>query len=220
MLVIVLHWVMALVLMGMSLLLAWRKRAVGSTLCWALACVWPLLLAWRGSEFSTSYTMMYLLANLFLCTLSEVLERIGRFLNFQGQEVQDFDALHGLLFASGLVFALPAVYIYAQGDDLLGRCVRFALIAGTLAAGCLAFLEWKRRGLMPKGRIVRIWLTVCASCFTLACGLRSPMLLFYGAGLTLMTAARLMEERWVQTRATLYFLGLLCASFFPIMPML
>lgn len=220
MFVIFLHWLGAALSMGLSLLLGKLKKPVASLICWIIACVFALLLVWLGCEFSTSYTLMYMLANLFLCTLSEVLARSGHFMHFQGREVQDFDAIHGLLFASGLVFAPPAVYIYAQGDDKLGRCVVFSLIVGTIVACLITFLEKKRRGVMPKGRIVRIWLSVCASLFALNCGLRSPMLLFYGVGLILMTTARLMEDHWEQTRATLYFMGLIFASTFAVLPML
>ena len=167
-----------------------------------LACACPLAVAWLGMDFSPSFTMMFLTANLALYGLAECLP---------------LAALRNILFAAGALLSLPATYIYAVGDDFLSLCVRGAILAGALSAAAAALIH-RKLGHRPRlPQLALAWLAFSAACFALACGLRSTMLLFYGAGLLLAALAPQFEGR---ARRALLCLGLLCASVFPAAPML
>lgn len=195
----------------------WRRgRTAPAAILYVLACACPLALAWLGTDFSPSFTMMFLTANLLLYTLAEWIALAGRCKGARGGAAA---ALHGALFAAGALCALPSVYIYAVGDDLLSLCVRGAIVAGALLAAAAALLRWRREHRVRPLPLARDALAFGAACFALACGLRSTMLLFYGAGL-LLAALSLQFEARVEVRAILFCLGLLCASAFPVAPLL
>ncbi len=199
-------------------ILLWaRERYALAAAAHALACACPLRAAWMGMDFSPSFTMMFLVANLILCAAGEWIALIG--LRPHAVRKGAIHALSGALFAAGMLFSLPSAYIYAVGDDKLSLCVRGALVAGILGAAGIALL-WRgtgRRAGFP-GAILNGF-TLSAACFALGCGTRSPALLPYGAGLLLMTVARQFDAR-EGVRATLFCLGLVSASVFPVAPML
>lgn len=206
----------ALLLLAAHLWL-WRcDRIAPAAVLYALACACPLALAWLGTDFSPSFTMMFLTANLCMYALAEWIALAGRRAGARGGAAA---VLHGLLFAAGALCALPSVYIYAVGDDLLSLCVRGAILAGALLAAGAAVVRWKRERRARPFLLARDALAFGAACFALACGLRSTMLLFYGAGL-LLAALSLQFEARAEVRAVLFCLGLLCASVFPVAPML
>lgn len=213
-------YIIALALLGAHLLLARRGRFAPTLAAHALCCACLLWATWLGVDFSPSFTMMFLFANLLLCALAEWMGRIGREVSANRPRLgQVLTALHGALFALGTLFSLPAVYIYAAGDDALDRCVRLAIVCGTILAAGEAISRHSRGKPLRLPMLAIAWFALCAACFAFACGLRSPALLPYAAGLFLMVAAILQDGRGA-LRCVLFCLGLGCASVFAVAPML
>lgn len=213
-------YLFALALLCAHLLLLRREKFAPALVVHALCCACSLWATWLGVDFSPSFTMMFLFANLLLCALAEWLRLIGCKVSADHHRLgQALAALHGALFALGTLFSLPAVYIYAAGDDMLERCVRLAIVCGTILAAGAAISSH------GYGKPIRLpllalgWFVLCAGCFALDCGMRSPALLPYAAGLFLMNAAILLDGREA-LRNALFCLGLGCASVFAVAPML
>lgn len=197
-------------------LLLWRQgRTRLAAAAFALACACLLGAAWLGTDFSPSFTMLLMTANLLLCALAECAALAGRCLGRGGGALA---ALCGILFGAGMLLALPSVYIYAAGDDLLARCEIAAAVTGALLTAGLAFAGRRRGRQMRLSGAALNWLALSAACFALACGLRSPALLAYGAGLLCFCAARTLKPG--RARAALFCAGLALASLFAVGPML
>lgn len=212
-------YAIALALLGAHVLLGRRGRRAASALAFALCCACSAGLAWLGADFSPSFTMIFLAIDLSLCALAELAALAGRSPGAKGWAKRALDALHGLPFALGTLFALPAVFIYAAGDDWINPCMLAALIGGTLLAAGIALLCQRRGRALRTPRLALAWFALCAACFALACALHSPALLPYGAGLLLMAAPLAMESDGC-ARTSLFALGMALASVMPVAPML
>ncbi|MDO4647977.1 MAG: hypothetical protein Q4B26_04945 [Eubacteriales bacterium] len=170
---------------------------------WGVVYVLLFAAGWCGMNFSPSVTLMLLVAGLAISifgtgfTLFDITNVFGKTV---------------IVFAS--LLALPAVYIYAFGDDYLNVACIGALIGGVLMVFVLQ--KWKAgSALCGLGRFM-IWITAC---FTILSSWSSPALIPYGIGLALQGIAwelpRQGNVKWV-----LYGFGLGGAAVFSAAPMI
>lgn len=173
--------------------------------------------AWLGWDFSPSFTMLFLAANLSLYAVGELLWQCAGDLRAWEGPVK---SLSRLSFSAGTVFVFPAVYIYAAGDDWLNHCVWIAPLMGTALLIGAALLCRRRDEPLRAGAGIELWLALTAGSFALICGIRSTALLPYGAGLLLLASARLLSNERETARPWRFWAGLLLASFMAALPAL
>lgn len=181
------------------------KKRRGARWMASAALVPPCAVCWLGMDFSPSFTLIFLTIGLCTACLAECLERLAA-----GRH----PALSGVasgLFALEYLWAIPAVCIYAAGDDLFDRC-----LLGAVAGGLVLALVLQRRD--PRvPAFLMAWLCWGVVVFTALCGVNSVALLPCAAGLGLMLAGR----RWqpaAATRKILFFAGALLTAWFAALP--
>ena len=174
------------------------------TRLWVLLFLLPLGAAWAGMDFSPGFTMMFLFAGLVCCAAGEAAERC-----LAGTP---WRTIGRVLTSSGFVLALPAILIYAAGDDDFSLDLLLAVILGLLFAVLLALL-------LRRAQALTVWqpcesfLGGTAAALALLCGSNSTALLPYGAGLLLLAIARaLPADCTAARRFWLFFTGLCLAA--------
>lgn len=164
---------------------------------------------------SPSFTAVFQAANFGLCLLSVLLSGLGN------EKNEKFFRWSGhILFLVGMIFSVPAVYIYAMGDDLLNLWTQLSLLVGT-ALEVLSFF-WAKRKRMQRGIFLEsaLWISFSGSCFALFCAVSSPMILPYGAALLILSILKCLEKApatgeekqaswklWMKCGAALLILG-------------
>ncbi len=138
---------------------------------------------------SPSFTAMFQAANFGLCLLSVLLSSLG---NEKNEKL--FRWSGHILFLMGMIFSVPAVYIYAMGDDLLNLWTKLSLLGGT-ALEALSFF-WAKRKRMQRGIFLEsvLWISFSGSCFAFFCAVSSPRLLPYGAALLILSILKCLEK--------------------------
>ena len=166
----------------------------------------PLGAAWAGTDFSPGFTMMFLFAGLVCCAVGEAAERClaGNLRRYAGRA----------LTAAGFVLALPAILIYAAGDDDFSLDLLLAVVLGLLFA-LLVSLLLQRAHALSAWQPCESFLGGAAAALALLCGSNSTALLPYGAGLLLLAAARALPTGKAAAGALrfwLFFAGLCLAA--------
>ena len=175
-----------------------------------LVCV--LVIAAIGVDFSPSFTAIFVMVFLSLTALGEV------FLCFREHKHGRVFTFFGRLFPIlGVVWALPASYIYAAGDDWIDACLNTALIGSVILHFAVYFLLYRKQGRkLGVAAGIENWILLAAGIFTLSCAVPSTALWPYGFGILLMlTAMRLADvkkDSWLP-RGVMTLGMLLCAVF-------
>ena len=178
---------------------------------WILLFLLPLGAAWAGTDFSPGFTMMFLFASLVCCAAGEAAERC-----LAGRTARAFGAA---LTASGFVLAIPAILIYAAGDDDFSLDLLLAVVLGLLFA-VLVSLLLQRAHALTAWQPCESFLGGAAAALALLCGSSSTALLPCGAGLLLLAIARaLPADRAAAQRYWLFFAGLCLAAVFAAAPL-
>lgn len=216
------NWIMLIYLCTIifaigSAILRQKGRQQMARLFLVLAAAFSIGAAWLGWDFSPSFTMLFLGIGLSTWGVGELLWWCP-WGNSTLQTV--YKSASRFFTCVGAVFALPAVYIYAAGDDWLDGCTWATPVAAT--ALCIAgVLIIRRRGKCCSiGTGVELWVSLFPGCFALFCGLRSIALLPYGVGLLVLAVARLISPDREAERGWCLWAGLLLSSLFSTLPAL
>lgn len=176
-----------------------------------------LAIGYIGLDFSPSFTAMFLVAFLVLTTLSELCNHFEKKRNNRALAF-----LTHFSPAIGGLFVLVSAYMYANGDDWLGICVRVApVVAAILHIAIYIFLYRRKNRKMGIGAAIENWLLLAAGLFTVFCAVPSTALWPYGLGVLLILAAKRLAD--VKDGETLprvaTVLGMLLCAVFLVAPM-
>lgn len=170
-----------------------------------MALIPPCAVCWLGMDFSPSFTLIFLTIGLCTACLAECLERLA------GGRHPALSGVASGLFALGYLWAIPAVCIYAAGDDLFNRCLLGAVLGGLVMA---LVLQRRDPRVFP---FLMAWLCWGVVVFTALCGVNSVALLPCAAGLALMLASRCRQAA-AGTREILFWAGTLLTAWFAVLP--
>lgn len=174
-----------------------------------IAC---FLAAYRGMDFSPSFTMMFVVAGLGFCIAGEVLDMLQK-------KIAGY--IGRVCFIIGMFWVFPAVIIYATGDDWMNGCMKAAGVGSVILCGVRCAWKWKKGETFREvcGQAVELLVSLAAALLAVFCGINSVALLPYGAGLLVMTASRRMKRKSL-IREIIFLTGLLLATLFPVVPAL
>ena len=177
-------------------------------LIFILGFIMCFLAAYKGMVFSPSFTMIFAVIGMGFCIMAEVLHM------FQKKIIK---ICSRVLFIIGMIWAFPAVIIYATGDDWMNGCMKAAGIGSIVLCGIWLGWMWKKREirLAVWGKTVELLISLAAAFLAVFCGINSVALIPYGIGLLLMTFARLFE-----TKEYVFLVGVVLMAVFPAAPML
>ncbi len=164
------------------------------------------LLAGLGLYFSPSLTLLFLEAGMVCLSVGMVI--------FEGPDVPAAVLSVGkVLMGVGYICMIPAVYMYAFGEDHLNFCIFAALFLGI---GLTVLLAW--RGRFTAADACLSGLALCTGLFTVFCGLFSTMLLFAGFGMLCLMPVRRREDETFSGRGFVYWIGLFALACFSVIP--
>ncbi len=227
----------------------WKKgmKSLAFPAMMAAFCA-PLAAAWEGMEFSPSFTMQFLVMNLLLCILAEGIESVRMWRQMTGSGGAVFQRglyIIGMLFAIPSVyiyavgddfltqcrdFAWIGGMVFTIGLVLVRRKKKKEMVFGeilevylSISIGCFTMACGMRSpALLPYGIGI---LFLCAA--RIFHGMQSVRLSRQGhelqdvrKGTTYNTVKMICSPHGSFIRACLFWLGLLCASFFPVVPSL
>ena len=182
-----------------------------------IAC---FIAAYQGMVFSPSFTMIFVVVGMGFCIVGELLHMLQETEVPQGIK-KICGIISGILCGIGMIWAFPAVIIYATGDDWMNGCMKAAGIVSILLCGIWLGWKWKKGEIRPTicGKAVELLISLAAACLAVFCGINSMALLPYGVGLLLLGLARLVEKKR-KIREILFCVGIVLAAVFPVAPML
>ncbi len=179
-----------------------QGQRIFAALSFAALCA----LAWLGVDFSPSMSLMFLEAGMICLSLGLVVLGDGK-----GSRIQLM--VGKVLSGAGFVCMIPAVYMYASGEDHLNFCIFAALFLGILAGAAAAW-----RGNLSAGDGVYFGLTFATALFTIFCGIFSTMLLFAGVGLLCLVPVKGRKDPAFLSNGFLSWIGLFAIACFSVMP--
>ncbi len=163
-------------------------------------------LAWLGLDFSPSMTLMFLEAGMICFSAGMVI--------FEEQDVPAAVLSAGkVLMGAGFVILIPAVYMYAFGEDHLNYCIGAALILGILLTAVIA-----GRGRFSAADAVLFGLSLCTGLFAVFCGIFSTMLLFAGVGVLCLVPVKERKDGTFSGRGFVDWIGLFALACFSVIP--
>ena len=178
-----------------------------------IAC---FIAAYQGMVFSPSFTMIFVVVGMGFCIVGELLHMLQEAEVPQGIK-KICGIVSGILCGIGMIWAFPAVIIYATGDDWMNGCMRAAGIVSVFLCGIWLGWKWKKGEIRPAvcGKAVELILSLAAAWLAVFCGLNSVALLPYGVGLLLLGLSRQLEGK-KKTRKIVFFAGMVLIAVFPV----
>ena len=153
---------------------------------WAIGMAGLIGFSVYETIFSPSFMMQFVTAGVILCTLSELLYYLKK----------GIYAPRDVLFLIGSALAIPAVIMYATGDDMLFRTGMITVSAGLAGLVLIAV-----RGIRGQEDILSSAASLTgflAAGFTFLCGFTNTWLLFYAIVLALLLIIRLRHSLFLE----------------------
>ena len=185
-----------------------------------IAC---FLIAYKGMVFSPSFTMIFVVIGMGFCIVAEILHMVQKELNMQtGPMAMVESVCNRIFYIVGMIWAFPAVIIYATGDDWMNGCMKAAGIGSIVVCGIWLVWMWKKREIYGGvwGKAAELLISLAAALLAVFCGINSVALIPYGIGLLLLIIARVFEWKENKIREYLFLTGLVLITVFPVAPML
>ncbi|MCB5387952.1 hypothetical protein LIQ05_13255 [Blautia glucerasea] len=202
-------------------------------LIFILGFIMCFLAAYKGMVFSPSFTMMFVAAGMGFCIMAEILYMVQNEGDMRaanntsvaektGRMTIGVGICSRIFYIIGMIWVFPAVIIYATGDDWMNGCMKAAGIGSIVLCGIWFGWMWKKGEirLAVWGKAVELLISLAGALLAVFCGINSVALIPYGAGLLLLTIARLSEGKENKVRECFFLAGLVLMTVFPSAPML